>query len=215
MRATSKGGSMRSGVRRRAVPAGHAVAVAVSRGEEVAVVNTHGTQVVDTWAFAAGGDEHLSMEHTREVLQRTWFAVGDRLVGTRYTPLLEIVADSSPGRHDTLIAPCSAVMFERMGAGADHRSCASNLHEALASAGRRTASVPAAWNLFMSVPIAADGALTFERPRSAPGDAVVVRALADLLLVCSSCPDDLYPTNGGDGRPRDVELRIGGADARA
>ncbi len=207
---------MQSAVRRRVVPAGEGIAVPVARGEEVAIVNTHGTQVVDTWAFADGSDEHLSMEHTREVLQSAYFAVGDRLVGSRYTPLLELVADSSPGRHDTLIAPCSATMFERMGAGADHRSCAQNLHEALAGAGRRTAHVPAAWNLFMSVPIAADGALTFERPHSARGDAVVVRALADLLLVCSACPDDLYPTNGGDGSPRDVELRIGGgADARA
>lgn len=198
------------------VPAGHGRAVEVRRGETVAIVNTHGTQVVDTWAFAADG-EHLSMGCSRELLQRVWFGVGDRLVGDRYTPLLEVVSDSSPGRHDTLIAPCSAAMFERLAGRAGHRSCAGNLHEALAAVGRTTAHVPAAWNLFMSAPIAADGTLTFQRPLSAPGDAVVMRAEADLVLVCSSCPDDLYPTNGGDGSARDVELRVqgGAADAGA
>lgn len=199
-----------SAARRHVVPAGRGVAIELARDEVVAIVNVHGTQVVDTWAFAAGSGEHLSMEHSREVLQRAFFGVGDLLVGNRYTPLLEVVADSSPGRHDTLIAPCSAEMFARMGGGAGHRSCAQNLREALAALKREVDAVPAAWNLFMSVRIADDGALTFQRPLSAPGDAVVVRAATDLVLVCSSCPDDLYPTNGGDGSPREVELRIGG-----
>lgn len=198
---------------RHRVAAGHGLAVAVRAGEHASVVNTPGTQVVDTWAFTPEPGEHLSMEHCREVLQRLWFGVGDTLVSSRYRPLLTVVADSSPGRHDTLIVPCSTAMYERMGAGPDHRSCATNMREALAAVGRACDVVPAAWNLFMSVPVAADGALTFERPRSRAGDRVVLRAERDLVLVCSACPDDLYPTNGGSGRPQDVHVEIGGPDA--
>lgn len=193
---------------RHRIPAGHGVALPLREGQIVRVVNTSGTQVVDTWAFGPDDGEFLSLEHTRELLQRAAFGVGDRLVSNRYRPLLHVLEDTSPGDHDTLIAPCSREMYARMGAPADHRSCTDNLHEALAAVGRRTATVPSPWNLFMRVPIAADGTLEFLRPEPWPGGAVTLRAEADLVLVCSACPDDLYPTNGGDGRPQDAHLEL-------
>jgi hypothetical protein len=30
------------------------------------------------------------------------------------------------------------------------------------------------------------------------------------VVAVSTCPDDVYPTNGDDGTPRDVLLRLGG-----
>jgi uncharacterized protein YcgI (DUF1989 family) len=30
--------------------------------------------------------------------------------------------------------------------------------------------------------------------------------MMDCLMVFSACPDDVYPTNGGDGSPCDVHL---------
>jgi uncharacterized protein len=189
------------------IPAAHGRAVHVRAGEVVHVTNPSGTQVVDTWAFA-GAHEWLSMEHCREVLQRLWFDVGDTLVSNRYTPLLTILEDTSPGRHDTLIAACSAEMFARMGGSAGHRNCRDNLQEAAEQAGLRPAGTPAPWNLFMSAPVSADGAIAFRRPDPCPGARVVLRAEAELTLVFSACPDDLYPTNGGDGSPRDVEVIV-------
>ena len=42
------------------VPAGRGLAVALAQGARLRVVNTPGTQVVDTWAFAMGDPyEHL------------------------------------------------------------------------------------------------------------------------------------------------------------
>lgn len=49
------------------IPARRGVAARVKRGQTVRVINTHGKQVVDTWAFNADDDgEHLSgiMEQT-------------------------------------------------------------------------------------------------------------------------------------------------------
>ncbi|MEP3920566.1 MULTISPECIES: DUF1989 domain-containing protein [Paracoccaceae] len=38
----------------------------LSQGAKLRIVNTFGTQVVDTWAFKAGDiTEFMSMEHTR------------------------------------------------------------------------------------------------------------------------------------------------------
>ena len=34
------------------IPARHGVAISLGRGSELVLINTHGTQVLDTWAFS-------------------------------------------------------------------------------------------------------------------------------------------------------------------
>lgn len=191
------------------IPAGRGRAVALRRGGRIRVVNTHGTQVVDTWAFAqAAPVEHLSMAHCREVLQKIFFEPGDVLVTNRYTPILTVVADTSPGAHDTLIAACSRAMFRRAGRGDEHANCADNLREALAALGIGIGFTPGPWNLFMRAPVIEGRRIVFERPACRPGDYLELRAEMDCVLAFSACPDDVYPTNGGDGRPRDAHLLL-------
>jgi uncharacterized protein YcgI (DUF1989 family) len=46
------------------IPARRGKAVRISKGQSVKVINTHGNQVVDFWAFNAGDlREYLGMEH--------------------------------------------------------------------------------------------------------------------------------------------------------
>ncbi len=53
------------------VPARCGRAVRLDAGQEIKIINTHGTQVCDTWAFnAAALNEFLSMEHARAWLDR-------------------------------------------------------------------------------------------------------------------------------------------------
>ena len=48
------------------IPPGHGKAVRLEAGDRVRLVNTHGTQVVDGWAFNAYDlREYMSMEATR------------------------------------------------------------------------------------------------------------------------------------------------------
>jgi hypothetical protein len=191
------------------VTAGHGLAVPLASGARLRVVNTPGTQVVDTWAFAAGNPlEFLSMEHCREVLQRIVFEPGDTLLTNRYRPILKIAEDTSPGRHDTLIAACSGPMFVRAGADAGHANCADNLARALESRGCQLGFTPQPWNLFMLAPVKDGRTIDFVRPIARPGDYVEVEARMDCLMVFSACPDDVYPTNGGDGQPRDVHIDL-------
>lgn len=196
------------------VPAGRGASVRLGRGDAITITNTSGTQVVDLWCLAATGDgEHLSMGHCREVLARLWFDPGDELVSDRYTPLLRYDSDTSGGRHDTLVAACNPEMYRRFGRPDEHPSCASNLHDALRGTGLGLAFTPQPWNLFMRAPVAEDGSIAFVRPPYAPGAEVALTALEACLLVLSSCPDDCYPTNGGDGSPRDVDLVVRRAPA--
>ena len=164
---------------------GSGAAFALRRGQRLRVVNTHGTQVVDTWALVSA-DEHLSLEHTREVLPKLRFAVGDVLVTNLYRPILRLAADSSPGVHDTLIAACNPRMFERAGRGPDHPSCAGNLRGALRGLGIEIAQVPCPWNLFMNTLISEDGSIAFLRPVSRPGDHVELQAECDCIVALSA-----------------------------
>ena len=60
------------------IPARRGKAALARKGQHVRVVNTHGSQVVDTWAFVAGDPaEFMSMEHTRANLEKLVPAVGD------------------------------------------------------------------------------------------------------------------------------------------
>jgi uncharacterized protein YcgI (DUF1989 family) len=176
---------------------GRATAIALMPGERLRIVNHLGQQVLDTWAHVDGDlTEVLSMEHCRDKLYKLFFEVGDVLISNRRRPLFEITADTSPGRHDTLCAACDARSYAALGLGDDHPNCSANYRRLLGEA----VAVPCPWNLFMDIPVAPDGRLS-DRPSAArPGDYVELRALTDLVVVCSPCPQELIPISGV-GRP--------------
>ena len=86
------------------IPARSGKAARVARDAKIKVVNTHGQQVVDTWAFAQRDlREFMSMEHTRATLTKMRPAVGDALYSNRRRPILTLVEDTSSGVHDTRV----------------------------------------------------------------------------------------------------------------
>src|SRR5437588_11047092 len=95
------------------IPARQGKALRLRRGQRVRVVNTHGQQVVDTWAFnEADLTEFMSMEHSRVAIGRIIPAVGDTLVTNRRRPILTLVEDTSGGIHDTLFAACDRWRYD-------------------------------------------------------------------------------------------------------
>jgi hypothetical protein len=91
------------------IPARQGRAFALRASQRLRLVNTHGSQVADFWAFAADDPrEYLSMEHVRTALRRLTPWPGDVLVSNRCEALLTLLADSSPGVHDTLIASATS-----------------------------------------------------------------------------------------------------------
>lgn len=195
------------------IPARSGRAAQLARGGEIEVINTHGTQVVDFWALCPPAfTEHLSMEHTRTAIGRLIPRAGDTLVSSMRRPLLTIVADTSPGVHDTLIACCDAERYRMLGYAGEHDNCAANFAAALAVLGFTPPPLPAPLNLFMNVPWTADGTLQFSPPVSRPGDLVRLRAEADLVVVMSACPQDLTPVNGAAQAPVQAHFRLISAD---
>ncbi|WP_284944122.1 urea carboxylase-associated family protein [Acidisoma cladoniae] len=191
------------------IPPGRATAIPIATGQRVQIINHLGQQVVDTWIFAAGDFlEYLSMEHCRDRLYKLFFAPGDELVSNLRRPLARIIADTSPGRHDTLCSACDARSYAEQGQGDHHPNCRDNLLSLLMTHGMTDGVVPCPWNLFMDIPVDGEGRLS-DRPSSArPGDYIELEAQADIILVCSPCPQEQIPISG-IGRPvRGLRWRI-------
>ena len=191
------------------LPASQGIAVLLRAGEAIRITNTHGSQVVDTWALSATDPlEYASMEHTRSWNSSIFVEREMEVVSNRRRPMLTMVADMSPGRHDTQLCPCSAELYRQLGCEGPHRSCTGNFHAALAEAAIELPFTPASLNLFMNVPIAADGSVTRVPPMSRAGDSVTLRAEMDVTVVLSACPQDITPINGIDHTPRDIAFAI-------
>ncbi|HEV3493689.1 MAG TPA: urea carboxylase-associated family protein, partial [Reyranella sp.] len=87
------------------IPARRGKATYLRQGQSIRIINTHGEQVVDTWAFTAGMlTEFMSMEHTRATLTRMRPQTGDGLYTNRRRRILTMTEDTSLGDHDTLMA---------------------------------------------------------------------------------------------------------------
>lgn len=191
------------------IPARHGKAVLLRKGQTIEVINTHGHQAVDTWAFnAADVSEMMSMEHTRSVNSRVYVNEGDILSSNLRRPMLTVVRDTTPGRHDALLCACNQSVYTELGAKEYHRNCQDNLAEALQEFGVTPPTTPSPLNLFFNVIVGPKGEVLRQEPVTKPGDLVAFRAEMDLYVVFSSCPQDITPVNGPARTPRDAHYRI-------
>ncbi|MEV7553172.1 urea carboxylase-associated family protein [Amycolatopsis sp. NPDC089917] len=190
------------------VPPGTAKAVRVAAGDLVRVIDVEGGQVGDVFAFADSGPalaEHHSAAHTRAANDRLFPALGESFVTDRRRPILTLVEDTSPGEHDMLIPACDPARYAALGAPG-HRSCATNLREALSETGLSfTGPTPQPINVFMRIPVDANGRLSWLTATSRPGDAVTLRAELDCVVVVSACPQDLVGISDAGLSPLAIE----------
>ncbi len=193
------------------IPARRGKALRLRAGQCVDVVNTHGEQVVDTWAFnAADASEFMSMEHSRAGMLRLIPRPGDTLLSNRRRPILSMVEDNSGGIHDTLIAACDRWRYEGLGVAGYHDNCQDNLWAAMGEIGFVIGETPSPLNLFMNIPVGPDGSVSFEAPVSTPGSFVRLRAEMDVVMAFSACPQDILPINGRGCCPTEAHLRLAG-----
>lgn len=191
------------------VPARCGVAVRLAAGQRLAVINTHGTQVGDFWAFSAiDPGEYLSLEHIHVDLQSIFPKTGDRLITNRRRAILHFEEDTSPGVHDTVIAACDTYRYQQLGCTEYHDNCTDNLRMALIAIGERAPAIPAPFNLWMNIPVAADGGVGFLPTVAAPGDRVVFRAAMATIAVISACPQDMSTINGPNGEVMDLAFEV-------
>ena len=191
------------------IPARRGKAVRVKKDQRVKMINTHGTQVVDTWAFNAGDlHEFMSWEHTRPHIGRIMPKTGDVLFTNKRRPILTLLEDSSPGIHDTVIAACDKYRYKFLGVEGYHDNCTDNLFAAMAELGLIPPEVPQPLNMWMNIPVGPDGTIQWLPPVAKPGDHVLLHTEMDVVMAFSACPQDILPINGVACKPVECHLQI-------
>lgn len=192
-----------------AIPARSGKGIRLPQGGRVKVINTHGTQVVDTWMFNADDlNEFQSNEHTRPCLMNLTPRQGDALYTNKRRPIMTIEEDTSPGTHDTLMAACDNYRYQLLGCTEYHDNCTDNLTAAMAQLGLKEPETPCPLNLFMNIPWTGSGELAWQAPASKPGDYVVLRAEMSCIVMFSACPQDILPINGIARAPTEAHIEV-------
>ena len=150
------------------------------------------------------------MSHTRASTLHISPRIGDVFVTNIRAPLFTLVADTSPGAHDTLMAACDPLRYKELGSDdwETHGSCAENLVAALHEVNKKVGlkghnaigsdvsvnRIPDPLNLFVNIPTV-DGELSFGPPKGKRGDYARFRAERDAIVVMSACPQDITDIN--------------------
>ncbi len=191
------------------IPARRGAVVRVPAGQSVRIVNTHGGQVVDMWAFRADDPaEHMSMPHSVVHLSRIKPAVGSVLVSNLRRPMLRLVDDTSPGVHCMLFAACDPARYAALGCTGYHDNCADNLRQAVAALHIPLPYIPTPLNLFMNTRFDAHSVMRVEPPEARAGDSATFRAEHDCIVAFSACPQDLIPVNAHGCTPTPVAYTV-------
>jgi hypothetical protein len=190
------------------VPARKGAGFKLETGQTFKVINTHGHQVVDFWAISLDDpSEFMSMVHTRSTITKLVPRVGDTLYSNLRKPIVSFEEDTSPGVHDTVVAPCDLPRYHLIGVEGFHDSCSNNFMTAANEFGFTAyTQAPESFNLFMNIPWTDTGELSFQPTVSKPGDYVIFKALRPVAMIVSSCPQDILPINSGKPVEFDVEI---------
>ncbi len=161
-------------------------AARVNKGQSIKIINTHGNQVVDTWAFNAAISANIWVWNIAGLLEPSLSIVGDAMITNRRRPILTLIEDTSPGRHDTLIALATMNATGFSDARPITTNCRDNLHGGLAELGIYIPYTPPSLNTFMNIPWRQDGGLEWGNCLCKKGDYVVFRAEMDAIVAFSA-----------------------------
>ena len=188
------------------IPPRSGVALRLSKGQRLKIIDVEGEQVSDLVAFNADDThEWISSGRTLDYLGRCLVTKGDAIYSNRSNVLFEIL-DDTVGRHDFLLAPCSAEMFKKTyNEPVPHRGCFGNLAAALEPYKIGPDQIPVALNVFMNVAIDGDtGALEVLPPKSKAGDFMIIQASMNLVIGLTAC--SAAQSNNSAFKPIDYEV---------
>ena len=194
---------------RQTVLAGDYYINVVKRGQTIRILDLEGNQAADTLFYNADDPaERYSAIDTIREQGNIYLTAGSKLLSTECNEMLEIVADTC-GRHDTLGGACAtesntvryALEKKCMHACRDSWMLAVAEHEEF-GIGKR--DITHNINFFMNVPVTPEGQLTFEDGISDAGKYVELKALMNVIVLISNCPQLNNPCNAYNPTPIEV-----------
>ncbi|RJP15969.1 MAG: urea carboxylase-associated family protein [Candidatus Abyssobacteria bacterium SURF_5] len=161
--------------------------VRASSGNFIRITDIAGGQIGDLYAIAADDHEEFTSPSVTRLYNLTKFPrIGQSFYSNLERPLLCFVEDHSPGLHDMMMASCSKPFFESFGME-DHPNCHDNYFKTAAEAGITHRFKPDPINIFQNTPVMPDGSILAGITMTRPGDYVVLRAQADIILILTAC----------------------------
>ena len=178
----------------------------LKEGQLLQITDVQGKQVADFVAFNAHDlDELLSTSHTRGGNNSIMLVRDMPIYSNRHNPLLILIEDTV-GRHDMLLPACDAQRYREDYGIEDHLNCHDNFAQVLAPWSIPADHLPDPIHFFMNVGFKARGQFDIREPISERNDYVLLRALTDLVIAVSACPQDQNPTNAF--KPTDILVRV-------
>jgi urea carboxylase-associated protein 1 len=178
----------------------------VKAGQILRILDIEGNQAADTLFFNQHNpSERYSAMDTLREQGNVYLTTGSELRSNHNNIMLEIVADTC-GRHDTLGGAC-ATESNTVRYDLEKRcmhACRDSWMLAIAECpeyGISKRDISHNINFFMNVPITCEGGLTFEDGISAPGKYVELKAMMDIVVLISNCPQLNNPCNGYNPTP--------------
>ena len=192
------------------IPARWYLAVELSKGQVLRIIDLEGQQVADVVFFNRNNlIEKFSPNNTVTLNRNIYLSDGGKLYSDQANVMCSIVADTVR-RHDLLAGACSiGTNTVRYGDKAIGKAtCRGNLTLALSPYGIPMKDIPYPFNVFMNWPVSPDGTYTPDSPTSKAGDYIDLRAEMDLIVAISNCPQELNPCNGF--APTDMKVVVYG-----
>jgi urea carboxylase-associated protein 1 len=181
----------------------------VKKGQTFRIRDLEGNQAADTLFYNANdpAERYSAMDTIREQ-SNIYLTAGTRLLSNQGNVMLDIVADTC-GRHDTLGGACAtesntvryALEKKCMHACRDSWMLAVAEHEEF-GIGKR--DITHNINFFMNVPVTPDGQLRFADGISDAGKYVEMKAVMDVIVLISNCPQLNNPCNAYNPTPVEV-----------
>ena len=186
------------------VPGGEARSLAVGQGQLLAIRDLEGGQPAGLFAASPIDPTlFLSPHHTRVFSNSFVLRLGMRLVTNKRRPVMVLGVSEPHLRHDLLMPLTEASVRGETG-GAD--ALREIIARAFARAGLKPDKIADPVNLFLDVSVGLDGSLTPRGVSSRPGDAVVFRVVADLVVAVASPHAD--PKLWDRANPGPIAVRV-------
>ena len=194
---------------REVIAAGDYYMHTLDAGQTLRILDLEGNQAADTLFYSARDpSERYSAIDTIREQGNIYLTAGTVLVSNENNPMLEIVADTC-GRHDTLGGACAtesntvrySLEKKCMHACRDSWLLAVAENE---SFGMTKRDITHNINFFMNVPVTPEGGLSFEDGISDAGKYVELKAVMDVIVLISNCPQLNNPCNAYNPTPIEV-----------
>lgn len=177
----------------------------LKKGQSLRIIDLGGNQAVDTTFYdLKNPEDHYGAVTTVTMQENIYLTTGSVLRSESGKPLLEITADLC-GRHDTLGGACSAqsntVRYAREKIYMHNCRDTFMLQLAKQDEFYKKRDLAPNINFFMNVPVTKEGGLKFDDGVSSPGMYVEMKAIEDVMVLISNCPQLNNPCNAYNPTP--------------